>query len=39
VHAHPQAWPGGHKTWLFSPTRNPNIDASLVIAEFLESQS
>jgi polyhydroxybutyrate depolymerase len=36
VHAHPHAWPGGHKTWLFSPTPNPNIDASLVIAEFLE---
>ena len=38
VHAHPHAWPGGHKTWLFSPTPNPNIDASLVIADFLENQ-
>jgi len=37
VHAHPHAWPGGHKTWLFSPTPNPNLDASLVIAEFLTS--
>ena len=36
VHAHPHAWPGGHKTWLFSPTPNPNLDASLTIAEFLE---
>jgi len=36
VHDHPHAWPGGHKTWLFSPTPNPNIDASLAIAEFLE---
>ena len=38
VHAHPHAWPGGKKTWLFSPTPNPNIDASLVIAEFLKNQ-
>jgi len=37
VRAHPHAWPGGHKTWLFSPTPNPNLDASLVIAEFLEN--
>ena len=38
VHAHPHAWPGGHKTWLFSPTPNPNLDASLMIAEFLKNQ-
>jgi len=38
VHAHPHAWPGGHKTWWFSPTPNPNLDASLVIAEFLENR-
>ena len=38
VHAHPHAWPGGHKTWWFSPTPNPNLDASLMIAEFLKNQ-
>lgn len=35
IHAHPHAWPGGHRTWWFAPKPNPNIDASLVIAEFL----
>lgn len=35
VHAHPHAWPGGHKTWWFAPTPSPNLDASLVIADFL----
>ena len=38
VHDHPHAWPGGHKSWWFSPTPNPNLDASLVIAEFLTNQ-
>jgi polyhydroxybutyrate depolymerase len=38
VHAHPHAWPGGHKTWWFAPTPNPNLDASLVIADFLTNR-
>jgi len=35
VHGHPHAWPGGHRTWLFAPKPSPNVDASLMIAEFI----
>src|SRR5262249_6522605 len=38
IHAHPHAWPGGHKSWWFAPTPNPNLDASLTIAQFLTNQ-
>ena len=35
VRDHPHAWPGGHRTWLFAPKPSSNVDASLLIAEFM----
>jgi polyhydroxybutyrate depolymerase len=35
VLGHPHAWPGGHRSWMFAPKANPNVDASLMIAGFL----
>ena len=39
VHGHPHAWPGGHRTWWFAPKPNPDVDASLLIAELLSEVS
>jgi polyhydroxybutyrate depolymerase len=37
IHGHPHAWPGGHRTWLFSPRPSPDVDASELIFGFLDS--
>jgi polyhydroxybutyrate depolymerase len=39
IHGHPHAWPGGHRSWMFAPKPNPNVDASLLIAGFLDEVS
>jgi polyhydroxybutyrate depolymerase len=38
VRGHPHAWPGGHRTWIFAPKPSANVDASLLIADFLSNR-
>ena len=38
VRGQAHAWPGGGRPWLFSPKPAPDVDASVVIAQFFTDE-